>query len=128
MKFGYTIFYVEDVSKTIEFYENAFSLKRKFIHESNEYGELSTGETTLSFASLNMAKMNDIGFDESKRMKNPTDVEIGLVTSEVQSAFDHAVKSGAVSVKKPVQKPWGQTVGYVRDNNGFLIEICSPIG
>lgn len=128
MKFGYTIFYVEDVAKTLEFYENAFSLKRKFLHESHEYGELNTGETTLAFASLNLAHANDIGFDAAKRVKNPTDVEIGLVTTEVEAAFDHALINGATLVKKPIQKPWGQRVGYVRDNNGFLIEICSPVG
>ncbi len=127
MKFGYTIFYVENVDKTIEFYEKAFSLKRKFLHESNEYGELLTGETTLAFASLNLAKSNDIGFDPTKRVKNPTDVELGFVTTEVEKDFEFALSNGAQLVKKPVQKPWGQTVGYVRDNNGFLIEICSPV-
>jgi lactoylglutathione lyase len=24
--------------------------------------------------------------------------------------------------------PWGQTVAYVRDNNGFLVELCTPMG
>jgi len=30
----------------------AFVLKKKFIDESGDYGELDTGETTLSFAIL----------------------------------------------------------------------------
>ncbi|MFO0110274.1 MAG: VOC family protein, partial [Alphaproteobacteria bacterium] len=34
----------------------------------------------------------------------------------------------AAPLKKPEQKPWGQTVAYVRDLNGFLVEICSPVG
>ena len=34
MKFGYAIFYVKDLETTINFYESAFGLKRKFIHES----------------------------------------------------------------------------------------------
>lgn len=50
IRFAYTILYVKDVTKTIEFYEKVFKLKRKFISETGEYGELSTGETTLSFA------------------------------------------------------------------------------
>lgn len=29
---------------------------------------------------------------------------------------------------EPFEKPWGQTVGYVRDINGVLIELCSPMG
>jgi hypothetical protein len=30
-------------------------------------------------------------------------------------------------VKAPETKPWGQIVAYVRDNNGCIVEICSPI-
>lgn len=30
-------------------------------------------------------------------------------------------------VKEPQQKPWYQMVGYVRDLNGFLVEICTEI-
>lgn len=34
MKLGYTIVYVADVPTTIDFYERAFGLKRRFLHES----------------------------------------------------------------------------------------------
>lgn len=43
MKLGYTIAYVSDVAESIAFYEHAFGLKRRFIHESGQYGELETG-------------------------------------------------------------------------------------
>lgn len=128
MKLGYVIYYVKSVEETILFYEKAFKLERKFLHESNEYGELATGETTLSFASLNMAHANQIGFPGRSAEFKSSDMEIGLVTPDVSAAHDHAVKSGAIEVKKPETKPWGQVVSYVRDINGFLIEICSPIG
>jgi lactoylglutathione lyase len=45
MNFGYTIMYVKDVKKTLEFYESCFGLKRAFLAETNEYGELDTGAT-----------------------------------------------------------------------------------
>jgi lactoylglutathione lyase len=48
------------------------------------------------------------------------------VTEDVAGAFAVAVKAGADPVAKPKQKPWGQLVAYVRDPNGFLVEICSP--
>ena len=47
IKFAYAILYVKDVAKSISFYEKAFGFKRKFIAPGNEYGELSTGDTTL---------------------------------------------------------------------------------
>lgn len=34
---GYTIAYVWDVGETVEFWEQAFSLKRRFVDENNEY-------------------------------------------------------------------------------------------
>ena len=48
MKLGYTIAYVSDVAESIAFYERAFGLKRRFIHESGQYGELETGETEVA--------------------------------------------------------------------------------
>jgi lactoylglutathione lyase len=58
IKFGYTILYVTDVIKSIEFYEKAFGFERKFITPDSDYGELNTGETTLSFASKELANSN----------------------------------------------------------------------
>jgi len=128
MRLGYTIFYVNSVENTLEFYEKAFGLKRKFLHEGGDYGELDTGATTLAFASFELVKSNEVGFDLFKRLEKPTDMEIAFVSDNVEKSFSQAISAGATLVKKPTQKPWGQLVGYVRDNNGFLIEICSPIG
>ena len=55
-------------------------------------------------------------------------IAIGFVTKDVEAAFNTAVRAGATSVSKPKTKPWGQVVSYVRDCNGFLVEICSPMG
>jgi catechol 2,3-dioxygenase-like lactoylglutathione lyase family enzyme len=41
-KLSYTILYVQDVTKSIEFYEAAFGFKRKFIAPGNSYGQLDT--------------------------------------------------------------------------------------
>ena len=30
------------------------------------------------------------------------------------------------SVQEPTDMPWGQTIAYVGDRNGFLVEICTP--
>ena len=53
--------------------------------------------------------------------------EIALVTEDPKSAFERAVSAGARPVKALETKPWGQIVAYVRDNNGCIVEICSPI-
>ena len=54
MKFGYTIVYVADVAASLAFFERAFGLATRFVHESG-YGELETGATALAFASHELA-------------------------------------------------------------------------
>jgi uncharacterized glyoxalase superfamily protein PhnB len=49
------------------------------------------------------------------------------VSDDVAGAYARAVAAGAAAVQEPRQKPWGQTVGYVRDLNGVLVELCSPL-
>lgn len=68
MKLGYTILYVKDVKQTIDFYQRAFALKLKFIHESSQYAEMDTGETTLAFASETLAQSHGITFKANSRM------------------------------------------------------------
>jgi uncharacterized glyoxalase superfamily protein PhnB len=124
MKFGYTIVYVDSVEGTIAFYEKAFGLKRDMV-AGDEFGQLATGETKLGFAAKKMLK-HPAQF--ASRDGTVLGVEIALVTDNVQAAFDKAVGAGATPVTKPEKKPWGQIVGYVRDNNGFLVELCTPVG
>ena len=128
VKFGYTILYVEDVQKSIEFYENTFGFSRKFITPENDYGELSTGETTISFASKKLAAQNlKDGFIESNIEDKPFAIELGFITDNVGELVQKATSFGAVLIKEPTQKPWGQIVAYVRDLDGFLIEICTEV-
>ena len=58
MKFAYTILYVRDAARSLAFYETAFGLQRRFLHESGTYGELETGTTTLAFAAEALAESN----------------------------------------------------------------------
>jgi lactoylglutathione lyase len=128
MNFTYTILYVKDVSKSIEFYEKAFGFKRKFIAPGDGYGELDTGSVILAFASHGQAASNlPEGFTESSIKEKPFGFEIGFTTNDVDAAYDKAVKAGAIEVVKAKTKPWGQVVAYVKDLDGFLVEICTPM-
>jgi uncharacterized glyoxalase superfamily protein PhnB len=128
LQFAYTIFYVQDVIKTIEFYEKAFGFKRSFVAETAEFGQLDTGGTALSFATIELITgVIPGGFIASDAKKQPLGVEVAFATENVEQAYKAAIDAGAMEVTRPAVKPWGQTVGYVRDLNGFLIEICTPI-
>lgn len=128
MKFAYTILYVENVTETIEFYERAFGLSRKFVTPENDYGELLTGETTIAFASTELGASNfKRGFQSIAKSEKPIGVELAFTTENIEAEFQQAIEAGATQYESLVEKPWGQKVGYVLDNNGFLIEICTPV-
>lgn len=127
MKFGYTLFYVDDVSSTMDFYARAFGLAKGFIHE-NQYGEMVSGDTKIGFVNHQTAESHGFEYSKSDLKQRPAAFEIGFVTKDVELAFKKAVSAGAIALSAPKTKPWGQVVSYVRDCNGFLVEICSPMG
>jgi catechol 2,3-dioxygenase-like lactoylglutathione lyase family enzyme len=129
MKLGYTILYVPDVASSLRFFETAFGLKTRFLHESGDYGELDTGATTLAFADHALADGNFRGGHvRADASAQPLGMEIGLVTGDVAAAHARAVAAGARELSAPATKPWGQVVSYLRTPDGCLVELCTPIG
>lgn len=127
MKLGYAILYVRDVPRSVAFYEDAFGLERKFVHEAGMYAEMATGATTLAFAANGLAKSNlPMAFRENTPTGRPAGFEVAFTTDDVAAAYEHAVISGATAVSPPTTKPWGQIVAFVRDEDGILVELCSP--
>jgi lactoylglutathione lyase len=104
MQFGYTILYVD---------------------ESGSYGELETGATALAFVSHTL--LRQIGKTPQAPVLDTPTSEIALVTDDVAGAVKRAVDAGARLVQEAKDMPWGQTIAYVGDCNGFLVELCTPV-
>ena len=129
MHFGYTIIYVPDVAASLQFFETAFGLQRRFLHDSGTYGELETGATALAFADHSLAASHfPQGHVAAHSSPLPLGMEFALVTPDVASAHAKALQAGATEIKAPAAQPWGQTVSYVRCPDGTLVELCTPIG
>ena len=100
IKYAYTILYVKDVEKAVQFYEKAFGFSRKFVTPENDYGELSVGETTLSFASISLANANlKDGFVESSPSSKPFGIELGF---RACLGFSHLDQNGSFSASFPL--------------------------
>ncbi len=128
MQYAYTILYVKEVAESLSFYETAFGFQRKFITPEGDYGELVSGPTTIAFASFELGESNfKKGYLKSDPTTRPFGIELTFTSEEIENDFAKALQAGAVEEEPLVQKPWGQIVGYLRDNNGFLIEICTPM-
>ncbi|GGK22463.1 VOC family protein [Salinarimonas ramus] len=125
MKLKYTILYVENVAETLAFYERAFGLTRGMLHPSGDYGELATGETTLSFSSRSL--MRSLGKDPAAPDPARPTFEIAFETTDVDAAYARAVEAGATASQPPRREEWGQVTSYVKDPDGYLVEICSPV-
>ena len=128
MRFGYAIAYVEDPERTAGFWERAFGLKKRFVHESGQYAEMETGVTTLAFASNVLGESNlPGGFRKNDPAEPPVGVEVALVAEDVRGAYRRALEAGAAKVAEPKTKPWAQMLTYVRDPDGVLVEICDEV-
>ncbi len=127
VNYAYTILYVESVEDSMQFYQAAFGFLEKFLTPEKDYGELISGDTTIAFARHDLASSN---FKEKYQKVNSEElfgIELGFTTTSIETDFKQALTAGATLVEAVVEKPWGQKVGYVKDMNGFLIEICTPI-
>lgn len=128
IQYAYTILYVNDVPRTMEFYTKAFGFEEKFLTPENDYGEILSGTTTIAFANIELGSSNfKKGFTTSSLKEKPFGIELAFTTLAIEKVMENALQNGAVLLEETVTKPWGQQVGYVRDINGFIIEICTPI-
>ena len=124
-KLGWVIVYVPDVEAAIGFYERSFDLKRRFVAPDASFGELDTGETRLSFASEELGGSH---FEQGFRRPSadqPFNIEVVLVFDDVDAAF--ALENGATALTQPGKTDWGQTIAYVRDPFGTLLELATPV-
>src|SRR5689334_15693954 len=126
--FRYTTLFVPEVPAALAFYEEAFGLTRRFLHESGLYGELDTGATTLAFAAHDLARTVVGGpYTPSNPQSVPLGFEIALEPADVPAAYARAVAAGATPVSPPEAKPWGQMVAYVRDRAGVLVALVREL-
>lgn len=131
MNFAYTLVYVADVAASLAFFERAFGLKTRFLHESGAYGEVDTGASGTTLAFVDHATARDSvqhDYVPADASPQPLGMEIGFTVVDVPAAYDRAVAAGARPLAAPVTKPWGQTVAYVRCPDGTLVELCTAMG
>ncbi len=128
MKFGYTIIYVPDVSQALDYFNRAFGLTTKMLHDSGLYGELDTGQTTLAFAAEMLAYMNyPKGHLSTHASSVPLGIEVALVCDDVHTAHAQALAAGGTELAPPQDKPWGQIVSYVQSPERIVVELCTPL-
>jgi len=126
-KLGWVIVYVPDVEAAIGFYERTFWLRRSIVSPDAIFCDLYICETRLSFATEELGGSH---FEQGFRRPSPDqpfNIEVALVFDDVEAAFAQALDNGASALTEPHRTPWGQTIAYVRDPFGTLLELATPV-
>jgi lactoylglutathione lyase len=121
-----TVLYVEDVGRALAFYE-ALGFRRRFTDDRGLYADLDTGASTLALTARKSAAHESSPRAESPLAGPPAPVEIAIEVEDVAGAVERAVELGGALVRAPEMKYWGQTIGFVRDLDGHVIQFCSPL-
>jgi lactoylglutathione lyase len=125
---GMTLLYVQDVQASIGFYEEAFGLERdaKVPAELGDIFQRSAG-STLGFVQRDFTEDHVGGVARVAPERDAPPVIVLFAVPDVDAAYRRAIDAGARSVRAPEDKPLGFRVAYVRDRDGFLVELATPI-
>ena len=128
LRLGWVIVYVDEPTAAQSFYASTFGLRPEFAAEDGSYAQLDTGQTKLAFASYGLGEENFAGgVRRAATDGQPPNVELTLVTDDVDGAVARALDAGCTPLAAPEDKSHGQRVAYVRDPFGTLLEIATPL-
>lgn len=130
LRLGYAVIFVPDIRDTVAFYEAAFGLRLRYLNPTGQYAEMETGDTLLAFTSESLVSdfslISGVNYYRNRSDQAPAGAQLAFVTDDLDQAIAQAVAAGAVLVTQADAKPWGQTLAYLRDLNGVLVELCTP--
>ena len=120
----YVILIVADIDRSLRFYTEVLGLP--LAHRSGSYAQLATGATRLGFYER-PAMEATLGTSLGTPDPFAPAFEIGFKVDDVDAAYAELVEAGAVPAAVPVTRPWGQRTAYVRDPDGYLVELAQDL-
>jgi uncharacterized glyoxalase superfamily protein PhnB len=113
---------VEDLQRSIDFYEKGFGFPRMdsppevaFFTLNGTWLGLFSGESLAQDASVSPKGEGFNNFALAHNLKSE---------EEVDKTFEQAIGAGATPTKQPQKTPWGGYSGYFADPDGHLWEIA----
>ena len=117
----YIILIVDDLNRALDFYTQVLGLKPG--HRSGDYAQLNTGVTRIGFYTR-PAMEKVVGFCLKAASQSAPGFELGFKVPDVDAAYAELLAAGASPVTEPTTRPWGQRTAYIRDPDGYLIELA----
>jgi lactoylglutathione lyase len=106
------IVFVEDVARSLAFYEDVVGAELDDFDEDGSYGEIESG---IGFAAHGHVERHlDLSFHRN---------ELELAVDDVDAVFAKAIDAGATAVWEPSDKPWGRSA-LIRDLDGVFVHLA----
>ena len=114
------IVFVEDVARSLAFYENVVGAEPDHLDEDGSYGELKAG---VGFAARRHVERHlDLSFHRNEPGGLPNGFELDFAVDDVDAVFARALDAGAEAVWEPRTKPWGRSA-LLRDLDGVFFHV-----
>ena len=116
------IVFVEDVGRSLAFYEETLGAERDHFDADGSYGELKAG---IGFAAYEHVERHlDLSFHRNEVAGLPSGFELDLAVDDVDVRFARAIEAGATAVWEPQDKAWGRSA-LIRDLDGVFVHLTS---
>lgn len=114
------IVFVDDVARSLAFYEGPLGAELDHFDEDGSYGELTCG---IGFAAHDHVERHlDLSFHRNEAGGVPGGFELDLAVDDVDARFGRALEAGASAVWHPQDKAWGRSA-LIRDLDGVFVHL-----
>lgn len=110
---------VENLTKSLEFYRDKLGLKIK--STDTGFADFELGETPLAIFEKNHAT----AMFPARFMTKPGGVVIALKVDDIEKTVGALESKGVLIFEKPKHTSWGQTVAYLQDPDGYILELTN---
>lgn len=122
---GFTKLLVTDLQASAAFYETVFGLEQNYRVQSDISGRAI--EEILFKAEPGAATFVLLRFDGTEKASSD-EVILGFITEDIEGVFTRATAAGgAVATPFAPRPEHGVTVGFLKDNEGHLIEVVQRL-
>ena len=120
----YIVLIVADLDASLAFYTERLGLRLG--HRSGHYAQLDTGTTRIALYRRDaMAEVLASELDVAS--PRAPSFELGFKVADVDAAFASLVDAGVEVATPPITRSWGQRTAYLRDPDGYLIELAQDL-
>lgn len=120
----YVVLIVADLDRSLAFYTGILGLELQ--HRAEQYAQLRAGTTRLSLYERK-AMQHTLGMALEPPSPLAPSFELGFKVPDCDAAYAEIIATGTPAVARPTTRPWGQRTAYVRDPDGYLIELAQDI-